>query len=159
MDSSMADQLHRIDQQLLQCELLPGEEAAIDDFRVWSLQYRQQRHSELGHFPDDMVERSAWQAKKQQLDELMVPEIESERLLRGRLYLQGAASHDWVQHLSADFESEKPCPATQVSLRYGRNTKSEIGYESYVERCLKVQAMVTLQERVCLSLLVALQLI
>ena len=87
----MADQLHFVDQQLLQCELSPGEEAAVDEFRVWSLQYRQQRHNELGHFPDDLVERSAWQARKQQLDESMVPEIESERLLRGRWILRNAS--------------------------------------------------------------------
>lgn len=79
----MADQLHFIDQQLLLCELSPGDEAAVDEFTVWSLQFRQQRHNELGHFPDDMVERSAWQARKQRLDESMEPEIESERLLRG----------------------------------------------------------------------------
>lgn len=112
MDSSMADQLHFIDQQLLQCELSPGEEAAVDEFRVWSLQYRQQRHNELGHFPDDMVERSAWQAKKQHLDESMVPEIDSERLLRGPPILQDASSFVCVQQLSANFESEKEHPAT-----------------------------------------------
>ena len=105
----MADQLHFIDQQLLQCELSPGEEAAVDDFRVWSLQYRQQRHNELGHFPDDLVERSAWQAKKQQLDESMVPEIKSERLLRGRPILQGASGPDCVQQLSANFEPATSC--------------------------------------------------
>ena len=84
MQSSMADQLQHIDGQLLQCELLPGEQAAVDEFRVWILQLRQKRHSELGRFPgDDVVERSAWQARKQQLDAELEPEIESERLLRG----------------------------------------------------------------------------
>ena len=141
----MADQLHFLDQRLLQCELSPGEEAAVDEFRVWSLQYRQQRHNELGHFPDDMVERAAWQAKKQQLDESMVPDIESERLLRGGSFLQGVSTPDCVQQLSAYFESEKQHPATQGSLKRGRSIKSETGYESYVERCLKVQAMVTQQ--------------
>jgi len=84
MQSSMADQLQHLDEQLLQCELLPGEQAAVDEFRVWILQLRQRRHGELGPFPaDDMVERSAWQARKEQLDAAMEPEIESERLLRG----------------------------------------------------------------------------
>ena len=99
----MADQLHFIDQQLLQCELSPGDEAAVDEFTVWSLQFRQQRHNQLGHFPDDMVERSGWQAKKQRLDESMEPEIESERLLRGDPYLQAAQR---LQRLSDTFEYE-----------------------------------------------------
>ena len=102
MNSSMSDQLHFIDQQLLQCELSPGEEATVDEFRVWSLQYRQQRHNELGHFPDDMVERSAWQAKKQHLDQSMVPEIESERLLRGDPDLHGAQCPDCVCTTTVD---------------------------------------------------------
>ena len=69
MQPSMADQLQHIDQQLMQCELLPGEQAAVDEFIVWSLQLRQQRHNELGPFPGhDMVERSAWKARKQPLD-------------------------------------------------------------------------------------------
>lgn len=88
MESTVADQLQYANQQLLHCELSPGEQAAVDEFRVWSLQYRQQRHSELGHFPDDMLERTAWQARKQQMDETMEPEIESERLLRGQTHLR-----------------------------------------------------------------------
>ena len=79
----MADQLQYIDQQLLQCDLSAGEQATVDEFIVWSLQVRQQRNSELGRFPDDdLVERSAWEARKQQLDESIEAEIESECLLR-----------------------------------------------------------------------------
>ena len=103
----MADQLQHIDEQLLQCELLPGEQAAVDEFRVWSLQLRQQRHNALGPFPgDDMLERSAWQARKQQLDAAMEPEIESERLLRGR-GTKTVASAGWpmVEDLSVIFET------------------------------------------------------
>lgn len=113
----MADQLHFIDEQLLPCELSPGDEAAVDEFRVWSLQLRQQRHKELGHFPDDMVERSAWQAKKQHLDESMEPEIESERLLRGQSYLQGEQAV--AQQLSETFESENQHPARRSHASLG----------------------------------------
>ncbi|KAL0041929.1 hypothetical protein WJX79_009068 [Trebouxia sp. C0005] len=96
MQSSMADQLQHLDEQLLQCELLPGEQAAVDEFRVWILQLRQRRHGELGPFPaDDMVERSAWQARKEQLDAAMEPEIESERLLRG-------LRQTWEKHLERE---------------------------------------------------------
>ena len=86
MQSSMVDQLQHIDTQLMQCELLPGEQAAVDEFRVWALQVRQERHNLLGPYPaGDMVERSAWQARKQQMDAAMEPEIESEKMLRGTL--------------------------------------------------------------------------
>ena len=84
MQLSMADQLQHIDSQLLQCELLPGEQAAVDEFMVWSLQLRQERHHLLGPYPaGDMVERSAWQARKEQMDAAVEPEIESEKMLRG----------------------------------------------------------------------------
>ena len=84
MQSSMVDQLQHIDTQLMQCELLPGEQAAVDEFRVWALQVRQERHNLLGPYPaGDMVERSAWQARKQQMDAAMEPDIESEKMLRG----------------------------------------------------------------------------
>ncbi|DBA83718.1 TPA: hypothetical protein ACH3X1_006255 [Trebouxia sp. C0004] len=96
MQSSMADQLQHLDEQLLQCELLPGEQAAVDEFRVWILQLRQRRHGELGPFPaDDMLERSAWQARKEQLDAAIEPEIESERLLRG-------LGQTWEKHLERE---------------------------------------------------------
>ena len=92
MQSSVVDQLQQIDEQLLQCELLPGEQAAVDEFRVWSLQLRQQRHNQLGPFPvSELVERSAWEARKQELDAAVEPEIEAERLLRGNAKLSVAA--------------------------------------------------------------------
>lgn len=81
---SMVDQLQHIDNQLIQCELLPNEQAAVDEFRVWCLQLRQERHSLLGPYPaSNLVERSAWQARKQQMDAALDPEIESEKMLRG----------------------------------------------------------------------------
>ncbi|KAL3131060.1 hypothetical protein ABBQ38_000376 [Trebouxia sp. C0009 RCD-2024] len=122
MDSSMADQLHFIDQQLLLCELSPGDEAAVDEFTVWSLQFRQQRHNELGHFPDDMVERSAWQARKQRLDESMEPEIESERLLRGltqvwEKHQERERLRELRGHLLEGSSSELSGPATSLTHR------------------------------------------
>ena len=131
----MADQLQYIDQQLLHCELSPGEQAAVDEFIVWSLQFRQQRHSELGHFPSDLVERSAWNARKQQLDESIESDVESECLLRGQgsnYALQVLAV--FSRRLSASFESEQHI-TPQVSLRLGRSINNESECGICVEPC------------------------
>ena len=119
VDLSMADQLQYVEQQLSQCQLTPGEQASLDDFRVWSLQFRQQRHHKLGHFPDDMVERSAWQARKQQLDESMEPEMESERLLRGKKRRQGGCLHSCVCKASCRLKGDlSPAGLSQVWLKH-----------------------------------------
>lgn len=81
---SVVDQLQLVDQQMLRCELSQGEQAAVDEFRVWSSQQRQQRASELGPYPDDLVERAAWQTQKQLREKELEADLAHERLLRGK---------------------------------------------------------------------------
>ena len=87
---SVVDQVQLIDQQLHRCELSPGEQAAVDEFRIWSSRHSshlKQKHADtLGSYPaEDMVEREAWQARKQQLDKTLECELANERSLRGSL--------------------------------------------------------------------------
>lgn len=82
---SIVDQLQVIDQQLLPCELSQGEQAAVDEFRSWSSQQRQELANEAGSCPDDQGERASWQARKQLRKKELDADIVHERLLRGKL--------------------------------------------------------------------------
>ena len=118
----MADQLQHIDSQLMQCELLPGEQAAVDEFMVWSLQLRQERHNLLGPYPaGDMVERSAWQARKEQMDAAVEPEIESEKMLRGGAFRLSALG-------------TKQAPVTFKLMACLTSTGLESAWEKHQER-------------------------
>lgn len=81
---SLADQLQLIDQQMLRCELSQGEQAAVDEFRVWSSQQRQQRASELGPYPEDLVERAGWHTRKELREKELEADLVHERMLRGK---------------------------------------------------------------------------
>ena len=86
---SVVDQVQLIDQQVLRCELSPGEQAAVDEFRIWSSRHSShlKQADTLGAQPaEGMVERAAWQASKQQLDQRLERELAKERSLRGNFF-------------------------------------------------------------------------
>ena len=81
---SIVDQLQLIDQQVLRCELSQGEQAAVDEYRVWSSQKSSHYASELGPYPEDLGEQTAWQSRKLLRDKELDIELAHERHLRGK---------------------------------------------------------------------------
>ena len=129
---STVDQLQVIDQQLLRCELSQGEQAAVDEFRVWSSQQRQKLANEAGSFPDDQGERASWQARKQLREKELDADIMHERLLRGKL---GNA-------IAIQTESPSTVSHMQGLITHVRRSTRENGCETCVEESWRLRHLV-----------------